>query len=350
MNRILYTITCFFLVTATVFAGNPDRQGEAGAYELLMNPWARSAGLHTINTSSISGVEAMRLNPAGISRIDKTEIVLGSAIYLQGTGIQLNAFGFAQKIGKDKQGAFSVSLMSVGFGDIAVTTTAQPEGTGSSFSPNFFHIGLGYSHTFENKISVGVLVRGISESLADINAFGFALDAGIQYVTGEEDNFKFGISLRNIGSRMSFGGEGLGQQLESPNSSGSYELTFNTRAADFELPSVLNIGGSYDILFPQNRLTVMANFTSNSFSQDNVGLGVEYALNDMFMLRAAYKYTVGQFEGDGTEAPVYTGLSAGASVEVPLKRGSERKLGIDYAYRATNPWNGTHNFSVRINL
>ena len=55
-------------------AGNPDRQGEAGAYELLMNPWARSAGLHTMNTSCIQGVESLRLNVAGLSRINQFEV------------------------------------------------------------------------------------------------------------------------------------------------------------------------------------------------------------------------------------------------------------------------------------
>ena len=58
-----YLISLLFLsVPLWLGAGNPDRQGEAGAYELLLNPWARSAGLHTISTSMIKGVESMRLN------------------------------------------------------------------------------------------------------------------------------------------------------------------------------------------------------------------------------------------------------------------------------------------------
>ena len=38
----------------------------------------------------------------------------------------------------------------------------------------------------------------------------------------------------------------------------------------------------------------------------------------------------------------------GASVEVPFKRGSEQMLGIDYGYRATDPYDGTHNVSLRL--
>ncbi|MEL6923433.1 MAG: PorV/PorQ family protein [Bacteroidota bacterium] len=337
------------LAGTQLHAGNPDRQGEAGAYELLMNPWARSAGLHTMGTAMIGGVESMRLNVAGLSRIKKTEIHIGSTRYLEGTGINLNAFGFAQKVGKS--GSLGISVMAVDFGDIPVTTTDLPEGTGATFSPNFFHLGIGYAHEFENKISVGILFRAISESTADLSASGFAIDAGVQYVTGEQDNFKFGISLRNVGTPMKFNGEGLTAQLPNPNGDLSYELTYLQRATRFELPSVLNIGGSYDFLLgPKNRLTVIGNFTSNSFSQDQLGAGFEYAFNERFMLRGAYKYELGSFANDGVEAPIYTGIAGGLTFEVPLKKGTDRTFAIDYGYRHTRLWNGTHNLAIRLNL
>lgn len=348
MNRFLqfsYMLGLLVCCTTIVRAGNPDRQGEAGAYELLMNPWARSAGLHTLSTSFITGVEALQLNVAGLSRINKTEILAGHSIYLQGTDIRTNAFGLAQRIGKN--GTFGLSLMALDFGDIRVTTTDQPEGTGATFSPSFFNLGLSYAHMFENKVSVGITVRAVSEAIADVSAFGFAIDAGVQYVTGEQDNFKFGISLRNIGSRMTFGGEGLATQGPSPNN-GGYDITYEQRAASFELPSTLNIGMSYDFLIGENhRLTAVGNFTANSFSRDEIGAGLEYSLNDNFMLRGAYRYELG-IENE-IEASIYSGISAGASLEVPLSRDKKNtRFGIDYAYRQTRLWNGTHNFSVRI--
>lgn len=38
----ILTLAFSFIAVDSVQAGNPDRQGEAGAYELLLNPWARS--------------------------------------------------------------------------------------------------------------------------------------------------------------------------------------------------------------------------------------------------------------------------------------------------------------------
>lgn len=348
MNKILYCILTMALIGLSgqpATAGNPDRQGEAGGAQLLMNPYAESAGLHSMSTAFVSGPEAMRINVAGLSRINKTELALGYTSYLTGTDIAFSSLGFAQRIGEN--GAIGVSLMSVDFGDIRLTTTDQPEGTGNTFSPSFFNLGIGYSHTFENKVSVGVLFRGISESITDVNAFGGCLDAGVQYVTGDQDNFKFGISLRNIGSRMQYGGEGLATQGPSPNGAG-YELTYSQRSADFELPSMLNIGVSYDFLIGEShRLTALGNFTSNSFSQDQLGGGLEYSLNDLFIVRGAYRYEVGSEEE--ITAPIYTGVAAGATLSLPLsKEKPDTRLSIDYAYRQTRIWTGTHNIGVRI--
>lgn len=330
------------------FAGNPDRQGEAGAYELLLNPWSRSAGLHTMTTSMISGVEAMRLNVAGLARINKSEFVLGHTILYDGTGIGLNSVGLAQRVGET--GVLGLSLMAVDFGDIDVTTTDTPEGTGATFSPNFFHLGISYAKTFENKVSVGILVRTISETTADLNAFGFAIDAGVQYVAGENDNFKFGISLRNVGSPMRFGGEGLSFQTDNPRGSVSYPLTVDQRGAKFELPSALNLGLSYDFLIGEkHRLTALGNFTANSFSRDQLGGGLEYAFKEMFMVRAGYKYDLGS-EINGDDSSIYSGVAAGVTLEVPLKKESSGRFAVDYAYRATSPFEGTHNFSLRYKI
>ena len=351
MNKYLYIFLVLLVSLCTadaVKAGNPDRQGEAGAAQLLLNPWARSAGLHTMTTSYASGVEAMRINPAGIVRVKNIEFIVANTRYLEGTDISLNAFGMAKKIGKN--GALGISIMAVDVGDILVTTEEQPQGTGATFSPSLFNMGLGYSHLFENKVSVGITFRMVSESTADISAFGLAIDAGVQYVSGPQDNFKFGISLRNVGTPMKFSGQGLSERAQTPGLL-SYELTYFQRSQQFELPSALNIGGSYDfVINPKNRLTVLTNFTSNSFSQDQIGAGVEYAFNNMVMLRGGYKYELGSFEDDALRAPVYTGVSAGVSVEVPMKKGSENRFGIDYAYRHTRVWNGSHNISVRFSL
>lgn len=359
MTKYIYLFLSLAMVctlTETAKAGNPDRQGEAGAYELLMNPWARSAGLHSMNTANISGVEALRINVAGAARINKTQANFSYANYLEGSGISMNAFGLAQKVGKKQNGAIAFSVMALDFGDIAITTTNQPEGNGATYSPSFINIGVGYSHIFENKVSVGVLFRGVTESIADLTASTFAIDAGVQYVTGEKDAFKLGISLRNVGGTLRFKGEGAVRSIQVPNGGRSFNLAIEERTADFELQSQLNIGGSYDFRFGKtHRLTVIGNFTSNAFSQDQFGGGVEYSLKEIFLLRGAYRYEVGSTT-NVEEAPLYSGLAAGFSVQLPLNKEAEAeglfssRISLDYAYRASKILGGTHNIGIRFDL
>lgn len=351
MNKILGLYILIFFTGSIAIAGNPDRQGESGAGQLIFNPWARSAGLHSMNTSSISGVEAMRLNVAGLSRLLNGELVLTNSRVYDGTGISQTAGGYATKIGGN--GALGFSLTSLSVGDINVTTVDQPEGTGGTFTPNLFNLGIGYSYLYGNKISVGLLVRGVSESLPDLNAFGFSIDAGVQYVSGPKDNFRLGISLNNIGSPMKFAGQGLafqGPNIDPSPGGAEYPLTYFQRSEAFQLPTLLNLGLSYDVYFGEkDYLRILGNFTSNAYARDEVGGGAEFSFRDVFVIRGAYKHTMKQgvvvFEND-----LYTGFAGGFSVQVPMSKTSKTKFGIDYAYRTTNPFKGTHNVGLRFSF
>lgn len=330
-------------------AGNPDRQGESGAAELLLIPWAKSAGMNNIATSMISGIESMRLNVAGLAGVHRTEVALAHARYMVGTDINMNALGIAQRMGNNS--VLGLTLMAMDFGEIDITTTDQPEGIGATYSPNFFNIGLGYAYRYENKISVGAALRLISESIADLSALGVALDAGVQYVSGPKDNFKFGVSIRNVGTPMRFGGEGLATRGENPQGRPSYELTYDQRSAGFDLPSLLNIGLSYDFYAAEvNRISLVGNFTSHSFSRDELGAGLEYSFHDILYLRTSYKIQIGKTAKGSSTQDVYEGLSMGLGLNLPFGRDDRQKLAIDYAYRTSHPWNGTHNLTLKLSI
>lgn len=345
----------FLAAMPQLWAGNPDRAGEAGAYELLMNGWGRSAGVFGMNSSHVKGLEAMRLNPAGLAFTKKTEVLFSRTHWLQGSEVYLNSAGIAQKFGKDKGNVVGVTINAFDFGDLERTTTALPEGGIGTFSPSFLNIGIAYSRAFSNSIYAGVVFRLINESIDDLNATGFCIDAGIQYVTGPRENIRFGIALRNVGTPMKFGGDGL--NFRGAATGGDYTATQSQRTQKFELPSQLNIGASYDWYIdkakenPDHRLTFMANFTSNSFGKDQFGGGLEYGWRSILMLRAGYRYENGITSYE-TSTTAFTGLAAGMSVEVPLtkKKGAGPQIGIDYAYRATYTFKGTHTYGIRINL
>jgi hypothetical protein len=56
MIRIyIFSILGFTTLSSLVFAGNPVRSGSAGASELLINPWARTASWAEANTANVMG-------------------------------------------------------------------------------------------------------------------------------------------------------------------------------------------------------------------------------------------------------------------------------------------------------
>lgn len=333
-----------------VKAGNPDRIGQAGATELLINPWARSSGWGGANSSAAKGLEAQFLNVAGTAFTKKTEVLFSHTNYLQGSDISLNAFGITQKMGES--GVLGISLMSMSFGDVDITTVDQPEPSLGTYSPQYINLGLSYAKMFSNSIYGGLTLRIIDESISNVSAGGIAIDAGIQYVTGnneEKDNIHFGIALRNVGTPLQFGGDGLSTRVNAPNTNNVYQMTVEQRAEGFEMPSLVNIGLAYDFeLAKDHELTLAGTFTSNSFTNDQFTAGVQYGFKEMFMLRGGFTYEDNLFD-DALRTTVYSGLSAGMSVDLPLGSGG-KKFGIDYSYRSTQPWDGIHSFGFRFVL
>lgn len=335
------------------YAGNPDRSGQAGATELLINPWARSSGWGGSNVAGTRGLEALYGNVAGTAFTKKTELLFSHSQWLKGSGININSFGLTQRVGET--GTLGLAIMSMDFGAINITTADQPEGGLGTYTPQFMNITASYAKVFSDNIYGGIAVKVITEKTANVNAKGVAFDAGIQYVTGKNEHIKFGISLKNIGPRMKFTGDGFSFKTPVPSSTQNNTMSVEHRTAQYELPSLLNIGMGYDFYTKKDsaynkthRVTGMATFTSNSFSKDQFRLGLEYGWKNMLMLRAGYVYEKGIMDIT-TRTTAYTGPCAGFTVELPFGK-NKSTFSIDYSYQTTNPFGGTHTMGARINL
>ena len=348
--------TSFVASTYNANAGNPERAGQAGASQLLINPYARSAGWAGANGARTRGLESQYTNVAGLAFTRKTELMFMRSAWLVGTGININTFGVSQKVGET--GAIGIGIMSINAGKIDRTTVEQPEGGLGTFTPRFTNIALSYAKGFSDNIYGGVTLRVISEGIDNVKAQGVSIDAAIQYHTGKYDHVHLGVALKNIGPKMQYKGDGLTTQGTVENAYGvEYQLTISNKSAAFELPALLNISGAYDIYLTKDttgklkthRVTIAGNYTSNSFTNDNYLLGVEYGWKDMVMVRAGLATEKGIFKGEGERTTAFTGPSCGATFEVPF---GEKKstFGIDYSYRFTNPFGGVHSFGARVNF
>ncbi|MCL2245607.1 MAG: PorV/PorQ family protein [Lentimicrobiaceae bacterium] len=379
----------FFTVAFTAMAGNKDRSGQSGAQHLLIDPWARSSGWASCGVAETRGLESVFGNVAGIAFTKKTEVSYSRTQYFTGSsgGININAVGIAQGLtARNKEtgrkvdlGTVAVSVFAMGFGDIMTTTVGNPDGDGSIFSPKLNYIGVHYAKSFNKYIHGGISFKIINESTSDLRANGVGIDIGVQYLSGAYENFKIGVALKNFGLAMRYKGDGL--SIKAVQQGTDYVATVEHRAAEYELPTLLTIGLSYDFLFFSqeyqlmskqdrkeegltrtdaiHRVTLAGSFIANAYSRDNFAIGIEYGFMKFLQIRAGYlaeTFTKRNIDGNNmifaNHESMYLGPSAGVTVGVPLaKKGKgNQMLWFDYAYRFTNFWKGNHYIGVKISL
>ncbi len=371
MKKVLYQIGLFSLVliSSGAFAGNPDRSGGAGATQLLVNPFARTSGYGGTNSASVRGIESFNLNIAGLAYTQKTEVIVSRMGFLVGAGVNINNLSLAQKLGDEEDaGVVGLGICSWDFGSIPITTFDNPDGTLPTFTPQVLNIGASYAKKFSNSITGGFLIRLMSEGVHDVKAQGIGFDFGVQYQTTlnprinknkiKKEDFRLGISLRNIGPDMRYSGDGL--SFKSINSATGADRKAYFSADKFNLPTLVNIGLGYDMRLDRNpdtyynRLTASFNFNYNAFQSNVYGFGAEFAYKEMFMIRAAYNITGDKqlFSRNQTDPqylnPVY-GFWSGVTFQVPVSK-SGTSFALDYSYAPTRIFNGMHTVGIRLTI
>ncbi|MCG9881796.1 MAG: PorV/PorQ family protein [Bacteroidia bacterium] len=357
------------LGSVNAFGSNPDRSGGAGATQLNVNPYARTAGYGGTNSASVRGIESFNLNIAGLAYTEKTDIAFSRMSFLQGSGVSVNNLGLAQAIGENGDGGvIGLGFSSWDFGSIPITTYDNPDGTLPMFSPQVVNIGASYAKKFSNSITGGFLLRLISEGIQDVRAQGLAFDFGVQYQTAlnaknpkkkiKKEDFRLGISMRNIGPDLTYRGAGLSFRAINAQTGADRKAYFT--ADKFNLPTLVNIGLGYDMRLDQNeetyfhRLTGSFNFNYNAFQSNVYGFGAEYAYKEQAMLRVAYNVTGDKqlFSRNETDPqylnPIY-GLWAGATFQMPISK-SGTSMAIDYGYAPTRIFNGMHTIGIRLTV
>jgi len=332
------------IVSCSLFAGNEDRVGSAGASQLLINPWARSIALGDASVASVTGIESSYINIAGLTSISKSQIKVNHTNWLSSASIGFYSVGYGQKL--DSTSFISVAVQSMSFGDNNITTVDNPEGGIGVFSPKTSIINFGYAKLFTKNVSGGLNFKLVSESISNLSATGIAFDAGIKYVMDNE-RLKIGITLKNLGPKMKYSGDGLSTEVSYVST--EKNATLDQRSQPYEVPSLLNMGTSYDIFKDSsNCFTAMFSFTANSFSNDQYRFGADYSFKTSslaFGLRAGYVYEKNLFS-EVNRSSSLTGLTAGFSTDFIVAKTTA--IGLEYAVRTSTPFGLIHSFGATI--
>ena len=338
MKNILKILLAFILLLAVdAFAGGGKRTGTGGAAELLIPVGPRGIAMAEANISTSTGIEALFWNPAGVSHMqNNADVIFSHMSYIADIGVDYGAIA----ANFEGFGVVSFSIKALSVGDILITTTANPDGTGETFSPSFIVAGLSYSRQLTESISVGLTTNFISESMADVSASGVAFDVGVMYNNLADINgLSLGVVVKNLGPEMKYSGGGLYNegQIGGVNRPPTF---YTVEAAAFELPSNFQLGLGYSpVLDETNSLQFSGIYQNNNFSGDEYKLGGEYGYNDLFFVRAGY-----QLAPQVSDDYLY-GFTAGVGIDYVVEGFGFK---VDYAYREVEFFDGNHVFALTL--
>ncbi len=319
------------------FAGSPGRLGTAGAQELRIPVGSRATAMGGAVIADVSGTEALFWNPAGVANVQGSEVAFSYLTYI--ADIKLNYFGFTTNLGNF--GSVGASAKILDIGDIVMTTEEYPEGTGTTYSPNIFVLGLTYSRRMTDMVCFGTTMTYIYEEIMRQTASGVAFDFGFQYSSGLK-GLRFGVVMKNYGPNMRFDGADFEYFMRpTEDDPQAVNKTMRLVSAPFELPSFIQFGTSYDVVSMANsKVTISGNFQGNSFTDDEYRGSVEYCFGEMFSLRGGYVYSV--------QSDYLYGATFGAGVNLNI---GGSKLAFDYCYATvTEFFDNNQFFTVKLNF
>jgi hypothetical protein len=323
------------LTTDSIFAGRADKSGTAAAPQLLIPVGPRMIALGGTSIATVQGIEALYWNPAGITKSTRESNATFSHVnYLADIGVEY----VAVSSNFEGLGTLGLSIKSLSFGDIAVTTESQPDGTGELTSPTFFTLGVTYAKQLADRVAFGLTMTHITEKIERASAAGIAFNVGVQYSgVGGVDGLNLGVVVKNIGPQMQY--EGTGLLREGSVDDVNYNSLVQLQAASAELPSIMEIGVGYVKSFDEtNALTLTGLFQNNNFSDDEYKFGLEYSYSDLLFLRGGYVQSAKTTDLES----IYSG-TYGIGFHQNL---GDVDLSIDYAFRSAEYFGGNHVFGV----
>jgi opacity protein-like surface antigen len=303
---------------------------------LKIEPSARVAGLGNAGTSLSGEASSLYYNPASSGRLRNSDVQFTYSNWIADISYDYAALSLYV----EKVGTVSLQATSLNSGNIQVRTINQPLGTGEEYTVSDFALGVGYSLMLTDRVSIGILVNYLQESIWHSSLSTFGVNLGVQYEV-ENGGLTIGASLLNFGPRASYNGRDLFVDYDQdPAVHGQNDqLPAEIRTDSYSLPTTFRVGASYPIKFDEsNWILITADLLHPNDNDESVDVGGEWIIFNNFALRGGYRdLFLKDAEG---------GLVLGAGVKLALSE--QYNLRFDYAWQDYGRLNQTHRFTLGV--
>lgn len=213
MRKILATALASALLAGPA-AARPATIGTSGASFLKLGAGARAGAMADAFTAVADDAFAAYYNPAGLARQERKQFGGAHSALFQGVSYQSLVFAvpFGEADGRERievksnRHALALSIYYLGVGDIERRSgdSTLPTGTFNSADSAY---ALSYAYAPNDRLSMGVTGKLVSQSIDTYRGSAMAGDLGLLYRTNphNEKPLNLGLSVRHIGKRIGYG-------------------------------------------------------------------------------------------------------------------------------------------------
>ena len=321
-------------------AAAQDKSGTTAAPFLLLGTDARGAALGSAQTASATGAAALHWNPAGIAT-SETQSGTGDAVFSTSQWLVGSQHSYAGATFTAGVGTFGVSVTQLDYGEEAVTTVEDPEGTGELYGASDLAVGVSYARALTDRFTLGATAKLVRQQIYNEAANGAAVDLGLRYTTGFR-GVTIGMAMTNFGSDMRLAGRDLRRRIDvDPDQSGNNDdLPGALEVNAWAMPLAFNVGLSADAYRAGNlALTISAEGQAPSDNSQSASFGGEFAYSDLLFLRGGYRQAFSNVAEDGGWSLGF-GINAGLTERLGLR--------VDYVFQEIQPFGTPQMFSVGV--
>jgi hypothetical protein len=333
-NVIIVFLTALIIVSLPAYAQN--KTGTTIGQFLKIEPSSRVAAVGNAGAALSGEVSSIFYNPASLGRINGGDVQFTFNRWLADITYNYMAAG----INIDGIGSLALIGTMLNSGEIDVRTVDQPLGTGERYSVKNLALGLGYGVMLTDRVSVGVQVNYINETIWHSSLSTFGLNFGVQYQVSDE-GLTLGASVSNFGSRASYEGRDMYLNFDfDPDKYGDNDqLPAQLRTDAFALPTIFRAGISYMFRFSENyKLLAAVDAVHPNDNAESINIGGEFDLMNLLLLRGGYRNLfLPDSEG---------GLVLGGGLKSDI--GTAYSIRFDYAYADYGRLAEAHRVTVSI--
>ncbi len=284
---ILFLIAASVIANGQGFTSSVSKRGTSAAPFLSIGQGARAVSMGGAFVGIANDASALYWNPAGIAELDGGNFIFDHTQWFG--DINYNFLAGTYYI--DGFGTIGFSLTGSDIGDMKVTTIDEPNGTGEVFTVTDVAFSLAYALRLTDRFSIGFNPKFVYQSIWRMNAYAFAFDLGVKYVT-PFDNAILAMSVSNFGTKMQLTGNSnlVLHDLNIQSTGNNEKIPAYLETDEWALPLSFRVGVAYNVLNTEyNKVTVAFDAIHPSDNYESIDIGAEYAYDNFVFVRGGYK-------------------------------------------------------------